>query len=78
MIHIIVLIKGVYLVFRPFLFAFFFMKSYSGYIKMVIYHFYNTDRCHLTIFLRLLICYESLLSIIKRGPRFIILLILLK
>jgi len=36
---------------------------------MVIYHFYNTDRCHLTIFLRVLICYEALLSIIKRGPQ---------
>jgi len=31
---------------------------------MVIYHFYNTDRYHLTLFRRVLICYETLLSII--------------
>jgi len=43
---------------------------------MVIYHFYNTDRCHLTLCLRVLTCYEVLLSIKKRGQHFIILLIL--
>jgi len=32
----------------------------------------NADRCHLTLFLRLLICYEALLSLIKQKPRFII------
>jgi len=56
--------KGVYPIFRPFPFAFFFMRYCSGYIKMVIYYFYNTDRCNLTLFLLVLICYEELLSII--------------
>jgi len=58
------MLKGVYLIFRLFPFAFFFTKFCNGYKKMVIYHFYNTDRCHLTPFLRVLICYEALLSII--------------
>jgi len=43
------------------------MQFCSGYIKIIIYHFYNTDLCHLTLFLRVLIYYEALLSIIKRG-----------
>jgi len=65
-------VKGVYFISRPFRFAFIFVQSCSGYIKMIIYHFYNTDQCHLTLFLRVLICYEALLLIIKRGPYFII------
>jgi len=60
----------VYQIFRPFPFVFFFMQSCSGYIKMVIY--YNTDRCHLTLCLRVLTCCVALLSIIIHAPRFII------
>jgi len=48
-------VKGVYLIFKHLLFVFFFAQSCMWYIKIVIYHFHNADRCHLTLIHHVLI-----------------------